>query len=118
MKKNTTAIPSMSIRNKILRRAGIQPEPELVERASRRERIKRTVWWIGSSSISFGSVILAVSLLAEAVPSFSLTGEVGLLVSIVGVTVAAALDFWLFGWGLNRFDLVEPWQFREEKARE
>jgi fatty acid desaturase len=106
------------MRKKILRRVGIQVEPKHVERASRRERWRRQLWMFASTVIAFGSVLAALSLLAWLVPPFPPTGVIGTVTAVVAMSIAAALDLQLFGWGLERFDLVVPWQFRDEAKKE
>jgi len=44
------------IRDRILEAIGIQTEPEIVDRASRRERWKRQAWMFTSTLLSFGFV--------------------------------------------------------------
>lgn len=84
-------------------------EPDEVEKASRRERVKRTAWQIGSSIIAMVAVIgVFVSLEVSGVP-----GWVGL-----AILAWALLDLRLFGWGVERFDIVAPWQFRDAEAKE
>lgn len=108
----------MSLRNKILRRVGIQPEPELVERASRRERWRRQGWMFASTAIAFGVVIGVSWLLSQALPWFPPTGVVGIIAVAITTLIALMLDLWLFGWGIDRFDITRPWQFREEQISE
>ena len=108
----------MSIRNKILRRVGIQPEAELVERASRRERWRRQAWMFASTLIVWSTVIAGMWVLAQVTPWFPPTGIIGIATAIGAMIVAGVLDIKLFGWGVDQFDLVKPWQFRDEKARE
>ncbi len=95
----------------------IKTEPEHVERASRRERWKRQAWMIGSSLGSFLVVGWAVWQLLSLV-DWHPTGTPAAFVLLSMLLVAIALSRWVFGWGVNRFDLVIPWQFRGVRAKE
>jgi len=79
--------------------------PTTVERASRRERWKREGWMIGSSIVSAGLVVLVYL----GIENLGYPGEFG-----VFVVAWLLLDQRLFSWGVDRFNLVLPWQFREE----
>lgn len=87
--------------------------PEGVEKASRRERVKREAWL-------YASTLLALTLaigppVAVAVAGVPVPPRLVVLVGAVTVPLAVALDvFVLFPWGVRRFDLVVPWQFRAE----
>lgn len=105
-------------RNRLLERIGVQAEPETVERAQRRDRWKRQTWMIGSSCIAFGAVIITSWLASVVFPSFPPTGYAGAAVACLTVVVALVVDIKLFSWGFERFDLVAPWQFREERVDE
>ena len=81
--------------------------PEYVEKAPRRERVKRQVWQIVSS--------LAAALM---IVGFYASGEfVGLPGGVpLGAITWFLVDQRVFSWGVERFDLVAPWQFREAEA--
>lgn len=95
---------------------GIQAEPENVERASRYERVRRDVWMIVSTLISLGLGFGAVGIVIEATP---LTlpiglGLLGLVPAVFATGIAAVVDVHLFGWGVDRWNITAPWQFRDE----
>lgn len=105
------------MRDRLLEAVGIQTEPEHVERASRRERWKRQAWMIGSSLGSF----LLVGWAGWQLLSFAdwyPTGTIAAFVLMSMLLVAIALSQLVFSWGVDRFDLTIPWQFREEEAKE
>lgn len=105
------------IRDRILEAIGLQTEPNLVEKASRRERWKRQAWMIGSSLGSFLLVGWA-GWQFLALVDWHPTGTPAAFVLLSMLLVAIALSQWVFAWGVDRFDLVIPWQFREERAKE
>jgi hypothetical protein len=77
-------------------------EPD--EPAPRRERIKRDAWMIGST-------IIALATAAVTVPLANVIGAVPW--AVVFFVLAGAIDLKLFGWGIERFDLIYPKEFRE-----
>lgn len=85
--------------------------PEHVEKASRRERWKRNAWMfvctIGTL-LSVGATVgtVAVELLHPAV-AFASTFIVWLYV-----------DHRVATWGIEYFDIVRPWQFRDAEVEE
>jgi len=79
--------------------------PDTVKRASRRERWKRQAWMIGSSIVAAFLVVLVFI----GIENLGFPGELG-----VFVIAWMLLDQRLFSWGVEYFDLVLPWQFREE----
>jgi len=98
----------MSLRDWLL---PFQTQPEHVGRAPRRERIKRDAWMIGSTLFTLTAAAMPLSVLA------SMWGYPD---GILGIVIGAAWfggSLWasqpLFEWGVERFDLVLPWQFRE-----
>ena len=97
------------IKEILARRFDLQLDPETVERAGRRDRVKRGVW-LFASNILAGTIVVALMLggLALELPP-------GLGPAVVCWFL---LDQCLFGWGVDRFDLVPPWQFREEAGGE
>lgn len=98
--------------------------PDIVEPANRRERWKRTAWEISSTLLAFAvalSVAATVIFALEWAPisRTSLTGIRGVLFAFATVGFAVALDaLWLFPWGVDRFGIVEPWEFRDARAKE
>lgn len=108
-----------TLRDRLLNRLGIQTEPEHVERASRRERWKRQAWMAGSTLLSFAIVFAGLQIIDLLVTGFPPVGYTGIAVAIVSIGVMLAIDIlWVFPWGFERFDLVAPWEFREERAKE
>lgn len=81
----------------------IRHPPEGVERASRRERLRRTAWQFGSSAAAAFVVIMLVG-----VPDYF--GWPPWIAP--AVVLWAFIDLKLFGWGMNHFGLTPPWQFR------
>jgi len=108
----------MNPRKKLLERIGLQAEPETVERASRKERVRRQLWMLISTLISSLLALIIISLAGIALPPWLL--EATLSASIF-LLVFLSLTFWIdlkvFSWGVHQFDLVAPWQFREEKSK-
>jgi len=106
------------IRDRLLEALGIQTEPELVERAPRRERWKRQAWMGASTLLSFGIVFAGLLGLDQLVRAFPPTGIARHAVAIIAIGGALVIDTrWVFPWGVDRWDLVVPWQFREEQAK-
>jgi len=92
--------------------------PQHVEKVSRRERWKRDAWMFGSTIISMALSVIPAVVLGPVL------GKSGLGVP-GSVAVVATIALWLyidiyhvFPWGFERFDLVRPWQFREQEATE
>lgn len=81
--------------------------PEHVEKASRRERWKRQVWMVVSTISSLGLAAgLAVALHSAGVPM--------VWVWLPALVVGFLVDMYVvFPWGIDRFNLVAPWQFRD-----
>ena len=102
----------MNLRNKLLESIGIQAEPEQVDRASRWERIRRNIWMVASTILSFGFVFV-ILLTASSLSAFPPTGVAGTITAVGAVVAAGYIDVRLFGWGIERFDIIVPWQFRE-----
>jgi len=84
-------------------------EPQTVERAPRRERWKRQVWMVGSLILS-GVVVTASVVVSQWLGHPGYAGPL-----VIGILL---LDFRLFAWGMEYFDLTPPWQFREAEATE
>jgi hypothetical protein len=109
----------MSLRDRIL---PIQTEPEEVNQAPRRERWKRTAWMIASTIIGFGVVGIGVSNMMGLFPVLVASETTAFATTGVAMVLAFGLDMAVFQWGVERFDLVAPWQFREaenaDEARE
>jgi len=100
----------MSLRDRIL---PIQTEPEQVDRAPRRERWKRQAWMIASTIIRFGVVGIGVSNMMRLFPVLVASETAAFATAGVAIILMFALDMVIFQWGIERFDLVLPWQFRE-----
>lgn len=93
--------------------------PDHVDVAPRRERVKRGVWSVLSLVIAAIPVLGAMVLLVQWLSYPPLPSVVNTLVAIVVFVVVVVLDAWVvFPWGVDRFDLVEPWQFRDARAAE
>lgn len=85
--------------------------PTHVERAPGRERWKRQAWMVGSTLLS---LTVTIGPLAVAVELGGPTYESLALATLAyAVVVFVLIDRRLFQWGLDRFDLTLPWQFRE-----
>lgn len=79
-------------------------DPETVERASRRERIRWNVWMIGSMLVA-AAILIGPMVVAE---------QLGIPRELPAVIIALLLlDDRIWRWGVEHFDLVPPWQFRE-----
>jgi len=91
----------------------IQTNPAVVDRAPRRERWKRQVWMVGSTVIAFTTAYGLAWTVAFWVPWFPPTGYAGIATAVGVVLVAGYVDVRLFAWGVEAFELVAPWQFRE-----
>jgi len=100
----------MSLRDRLL---PIQTEPEQVDRAPRRERWERQAWMIVSTIIGFGVVGIGVSNMMGLFPVLVASETASYATAGIGMLLAFALDGVIFQWGIRRFDLVVPWQFRE-----
>jgi hypothetical protein len=86
--------------------------PEHVEKATRMERWKRSAWMLVSTFVTIG---LATGL---AVLAASAGAPIG-FVWVPALVAAFVLDVYVvFPWGVERFDLVHPWQFRDAEAEE
>jgi hypothetical protein len=93
-----------------------QTDPETVDRASRRERWKRQAWVLGSTIIGFGVVGIGVSNMMRLFPVLVASETAAFATAGVAIILAFALDMVIFQWGIERFDLVFPWQFREAES--
>lgn len=112
----TPGNPLMRLRKKLFERIGIQADPQHVERASRREWMRRNAWMFASTVVSFGILVVA-TLLLSSISSFPPTGIPGAVAAVGASILVLYIDMRLFVWGVERFGLVLPWQFREEKAK-
>lgn len=93
--------------------------PDHVEKASRRERWKRTAWEVISTLLSFGTIAGALGVITSTNPGFPPTSIAGGFVAVLAVLAALGLDILVvFPWGLERWDIVPPWQFRDADAEE
>jgi len=107
------------IRDRLLEAVGIQTEPEHVEKASRREVLKRNAWMMGSTVVSFGIVFGILLIIDLFVAGFPPTGVGGIALAVLAICQALLLDIvWVFPWGFERWDLVAPWPYRDESAIE
>lgn len=75
------------------------------ERAPRRERVKRMAWELGSLAVSVVVITAAVVALAKL--------GVDPTTTVVAVAIIA-VDFHIFGWGVDRFDITPPKEFRDD----
>jgi len=103
----------MNPRKKLLERLGVQAEPETVERASRPERVKRNLWMVFTTAISVVAAIFLFAIVFFLAPWLLEVSFVGQVFWIVYLFAVLWIDMKLFHWGLKKFDLVVPWQFRE-----
>lgn len=84
--------------------------PEHVEKASRRERWKRGLWMLVTT-------IATVSLGASLALVLSQVGAPIEFVWLPALVLAFVVDAYVvFPWGVDRFNLVVPWQFRDAEA--
>lgn len=107
------------IRNRLLERLGIQAEPpDGVERAPRRERVKRTAWLVASTcaSLLIGTYVVGGGYTLIGRPM--LPGAANMVLPLLVVGIAVVIDSWLFSWGLDFFELEPPWQFRVDGDRD
>lgn len=100
----------MSLRTRLLEWLGVPAEPETVERAPRGERLRRFCW-LNASSIIAIAVVVAVH-----------TGSM-LLPGIPGAAGPVLLAWFLldqrvFAWGIERWNITVPWQFRDTQDGE
>jgi len=108
----------MKLRNKLLERIGIQAEPRSVEKASRKERVKRNAWMTFTTLLSAILALFLILLTGFVLPSWLLeSNPAGFVFMIVFLFTTFWIDMRIFSWGVHRFNLVVPWQFREEKAK-
>jgi hypothetical protein len=82
--------------------------PEHVDKASRRERWKRNAWLIGSSMVTLFAAFVCI-----AVPVVAFTDFPAWTGAIPTFFVWMYASMRLHNWGMERFDLVPPWQFRD-----
>jgi hypothetical protein len=105
------------MRDRLLEAVGIQTEPEHVEKASPRERWKRQTWLFTSLLISW----IPVGILADALIDWigwHPRGAASVWPVLLFVALVVVVNIKVHSWGVERFDLVVPWQFREERAKE
>lgn len=100
------------LRARLLHWMGVPTEPTHVEKASRRERWKRQVWMVVSTLAS----VWFVWIVAAAIVTIANLGTNAALFAILSTFVVGFyIDIkYVFPWGVERFDLVPPWQFRDE----
>lgn len=79
-------------------------QPQTVEPATRRERWKRDAWMLGSVALA-GAVVIGSMFAGHALGYPMGAGAV--------VLALLSLDYHIWRWGVDRFDIVAPWQFRE-----
>lgn len=80
---------------------------EAVQNAPRRERVKRTAWQLGALAISVLVITAALSVLAQ----LGVDRE-----NTLGAIAILTVHFHIFGWGVDRFDITPPREFREESS--
>lgn len=98
---------------RLLERLGIQADPpEGVERAVRRERVKRSAWLIASTCASLLIGAYAVGAAYTLLGRPPLPGAANAIPPLLAVAIAVIIDSWLFSWGVDFFELKPPWQFR------
>ena len=91
--------------------------PNHVEKASRRERVKRQIWLIASTMLSVGAALSINVVIVETVG----LGPNGILAIPLFMLVFGAFfvdAYFVFPWGVEYWDLTVPWQFREAEAKE
>lgn len=97
----------------------IEPTAEEGEpkRAPITDRVKRGVWLLASMAIAFVpalGVMLGVAHIAGphvGEPFVPLAGAVGFVTLLV-------VDYYVWRWGIERFDIVYPVEFRRERWKE
>lgn len=103
----------MSLRDRIL---PIQTEPEQVERAPRGERMKRDAWLIASTLGTMGILAVPFSMFLS---TYDLPPEpYPALIAIAWFIGSLWASQPVFEWGVRRWELVVPWQFREAEQIE
>ena len=91
-------------------------EPDHVDRAPKRERLKRQVWMVVSTVLSIGTALVVNVITIEVL---GISKAVWVVPGLASLLIALYLDLkYLFPWGVERFDLVVPWQFRDEAGGE
>jgi len=88
-------------------------QPEGVERASRRERLKRTGW-------QFGALLVTVAfyaIVATVVRLFVVDEPLALNIILAWIGMLSTYLL-IWDWGVDYFDIVPPWQFCEAQSRE
>lgn len=92
--------------------------PEHVEKAPRRERLKRQLWMMLSTFVSMGAVAVVVFGALTVLDAAQTSSTAGTAIALGAFAIGFALDVYVvFPWGIERFDIVLPWQFREEAAK-
>lgn len=101
--------------DRLRERYRVATTPEHVERASPWERRKRGAWMLASS-------LLAIAIAAAPLYVLVWVGVTGeefafVVTGMYFIPAFVILDAYvIFPWGLNRFDIVVPWQFRDAAA--
>lgn len=90
--------------------------PEHVEKASRWERARRRAWLVGSTFLAVVAVTAPLVVVARTGATIEDYAFVASALYVVAATLI--VDRRLFPWGVERFDLVAPWQFRDAEAAE
>lgn len=87
--------------------------PPSVDRASRYERLRRGVWMGVSTLVAFAGTAVLFALYLALRGALTTTPE-GYAVMAAAVLAFGYFNNTLFVWGVGRFNLVPPWQFRVE----
>lgn len=82
--------------------------PNHVKKASRWERWKRAAWLITSSMVTLFATFICIG-----VPLVAFTNVPSWAGGVATFPVWMYANTRLHTWGIDRFDLVEPWQFRD-----
>lgn len=104
------------IRDRLLDRLGVATEPETVERASLYERARRNAWMFVATVFPIWAALVTAALVATAFPP-SIRGSllVMMFYALAWLIIGFIASNVLWTWGFDRFELVPPWQFREEE---
>ena len=76
-----------------------------VLRAPRRERVRRMAWMLGSGAVTLIVITTAVEMMAQF--------GVDRMTTVAAVAIFA-VDLHVFSWGVERFDITLPKEFRDD----
>lgn len=94
-------------------------EPKHVDKASKSDRRKRTLWEIGSVFLSFALAALPIFAAQQLGVPINEGGYTSILLAIYAIILAGVIDvFIIFPWGVERFGIIVPWQFRDAEVAE